>query len=194
MILRFLNWQGIAGIAVAAVLLVMLTVQKLEAVHWKKESERFEQLHQQEQAAFSVTVANARAAADAARTADKANAHRVAAEQGVINERIMDDFETRLAHARARAANPPAGRLRLDAKGATDTGAGRSSAVPGLSPSAGGPAQASGEDRLPVGDALTATEQAIQLDELIKWVRRQHDVLYGDDPAKVVAKGSGLQQ
>ena len=31
-------------------------------------------------------------------------------------------------------------------------------------------AQAAGEDRLPAADALTATEQAIQLDELIKWV------------------------
>ena len=63
-ILRLLNWQGAAGIAVAFALLVMLTVQKLEAAHWKKQSESFEQLYQQEQAAFATTVANARAAAD----------------------------------------------------------------------------------------------------------------------------------
>ena len=37
-----------------------------------------------------------------------------------------------------------------------------------------GPADgAAEEDRLPVGDALLATEQAIQLDELIKWVKAQ---------------------
>ena len=34
MMLRYLHWQGIAGIGVALVLLIMLTVQKLEAVRW----------------------------------------------------------------------------------------------------------------------------------------------------------------
>ena len=48
MIPRLLNWQGIAGLAVAAVLMVMLTVQKLEAFHWKQRSESFEHLYQQE--------------------------------------------------------------------------------------------------------------------------------------------------
>ena len=36
--------------------------------------------------------------------------------------------------------------------------------------------QAAGEDRLPSADALVATEQAIQLDELIRWVTRQAQV------------------
>ena len=45
--------------------------------------------------------------------------------------------------------------------------------MPGLSAPPGGAAQAPGQDRLPPQDALTATEQAIQLDELIKWVRKQ---------------------
>jgi hypothetical protein len=36
---RLLNWQGIAGIAVALTLMLMLTVQMLLAVHWKKEAE-----------------------------------------------------------------------------------------------------------------------------------------------------------
>ena len=55
---------------------------------------------------------------------------------------------------------------------AADPGAGRSAPMPGLSAAAGGAAQAAGQDRLPPADALTATEQAIQLDELIKWVQR----------------------
>ena len=84
MILRALNWQGIAGIGVAIVLVVMVTVQKLESVRWRKQSERTEQLDRQEQAAFAVTVANARAAADAAHAADRANATRVAAQQDAI--------------------------------------------------------------------------------------------------------------
>jgi hypothetical protein len=45
--------------------------------------------------------------------------------------------------------------------------------MPGLSAPPGGAAQPPGQDRLPSQDALTATEQAIQLDELIKWVRKQ---------------------
>jgi hypothetical protein len=45
--------------------------------------------------------------------------------------------------------------------------------VPGLSAAARGADEAAGQDRLPRSDELTATEQAIQLDELIKWVRSQ---------------------
>ena len=136
-----------------------------------------------DRAAFAQTVANYRAAADQARAADKANAERVAAEQRSINERTSNDYEARIADARARAE-----RLRAQASAAQADSGGRGTApVPGLSAPASGPAQAAGEDRLParpseVGtspgtlgadDALTATEQAIQLDELIKWVRRQ---------------------
>ena len=79
-----------------------------------------------------------------------------------------DDYETRLAAARAHAE-----RLRLAAQAATDPGRWRSSASARLSHSHRRAAQAASEDRLPPADALIATEQAIQLDELIKWVRRQ---------------------
>ena len=168
MTFRLLNWQGIAGIGVALVLLVMLTVQKLDAVHWKKESERFERLYQQEQAAFAVTVADTRAAADAARAADRANADRVAAVQRTINERIANDFETRVAAARADVE-----RLRRGTQATANPGARGNPPVPGLPAAAGKSAESSGQDRLPPTDALTATEQAIQLDELIKWIRAQ---------------------
>src|SRR5689334_2047837 len=189
MIARLLNWQGIAGIAVAFTLLVMLTVQKLEAVHWKKQSESFERLYQQEQAAFATTVANSRAAAEQARAADRANAERVAGEQRAINERSVHDFEARLAAARARADQ-----LRLQPQAAADPSAGRGAPMPGLRAATGGAAQAAGEDGLPQSDALTATEQAIQLDELIKWVRQQQAVrvngVSGEPPqaAEVQAK------
>ena len=45
--------------------------------------------------------------------------------------------------------------------------------MPGLPTSEVGLAESPEETRLPAADALTATEQAIQLDELIKWVRAQ---------------------
>ena len=103
MILRFLNVQGIAGIAVSFALAILLVIQKGETRHWRKQSAGFEQRYHQEQAAFAGTVANVRAAADAARAADRANATRVATAQRAINERTADDFKTRIALARAGA-------------------------------------------------------------------------------------------
>jgi hypothetical protein len=170
-ILRLLNPQGIAGIAVSFALAVLLVVQKGETRHWKKQSSRFEQLYRSEQSAFAATVADYRAAAAAARADDLANAQRVAAEQHAINQRTSNEFEARLADARARAE-----RLRWSSEAAADPGARPDAAVPSLPASAGRTDQAPGENGLPPADALTATEQAIQLDELIQWVRQQHAV------------------
>src|ERR1043165_791012 len=100
---RFLNLQGIACIAAALALLSLLVVQKVETRHWRKQSGQFEQLYHAEQAASAETVANYRAAAAAARAADLAAAERVRSEQRAINERIADDYQTRLAAARDRA-------------------------------------------------------------------------------------------
>jgi hypothetical protein len=168
-LLRFLNAQGIAGLAVSLALGILLLIQKAEARHWKQESGRFEQLYRDGQSALAGTVANYRAAANAARDSDKANAERIAADQRSINERTAHDYEARLAAARTLAQ-----RLRGDT-GTTTANPGRrgSAPMPRLPASAGGIAEAAGQDRLPRSDALTATEQAIQLDELIKWVRQQ---------------------
>ena len=171
MILRFLNIQGLAGIAATLVLAIMLAVAKGDARHWKKQSADFEQLYRREAGAFAGTVANYRAAAEQARAADQANAAQVAADQRAINERTAHDFEARLAAARASAR-----RLRVDPEVAADPGARGGAPMPGLSASAGRAAQSPGENRFSAQDALTATEQAIQLDELIKWVRSQAKV------------------
>jgi hypothetical protein len=171
-LLRLLNAQGIAGIAVALAFAILLVVQKGETRHWKKESGRFEQLYRSQQSALTATIANYRAAAAQAQAADQANAARVAAEQRAINERTSDDYQARLAAARSLAQ-----RLRgQPADAAADPRSGAGAAVPALSAAPGGPAEAAGEDRLPQSDRLTATEQAIQLDELIRWVRNQHFV------------------
>jgi hypothetical protein len=171
-ILRLLNPQGVAGLACSFCLVILLLIQKGETGHWKKRSGEFEQLYRGEQSAFAGTVANYRAAADAARAADVAKAARVALEQRTINRRTVNDYETRLAAARSRAE-----RLRIEAAGAAANYGDRgSSAVSGLSEAPRSPAQATGEARLPPTDALTATEQAIQLDELIKWIEEQAKV------------------
>ncbi len=69
MILRLLNWQGIAGIVASLALAVLLVIQKGETSHWKKQSASFEQLYRQSETAFATTVANGRAAAEQARAA-----------------------------------------------------------------------------------------------------------------------------
>lgn len=188
MIGRLLNPQGIAGFVVAIALAVLLTVQKVETSHWRKQSNQFEQLYRGEQSAFAGTVANYRSAADQARAADQANADRVISQQRAINERTANDFQVRLADARARAD-----RLRLQSQSPGANPGNRPDApVSGLSAAAGGAAQGADPDRLSRSDALIATEQAIQLDELIGWIRRQHAIerSTGDPGAQPVPVGS----
>jgi hypothetical protein len=187
-LLRFLNVQGIAGIAASVALALLLLMQKSETRHWKRSNARFEQLYSNEHSAFAQTVANYRAAADSARAADQANLTRVAAEQRAIDERTSDDFEARLAAARSLAQ-----RLRKQSAGsAADSRAGEATPVPRLPAPADGAAETSGKDGLPQPDALIATEQAIQLDELIKWVRQQHAVRV-DDMSGEPPSGRGAQ-
>ena len=169
--LRLLNPQAIAGVGVSLCLAILLVTQKVETRYWKKQSGQFEQLYRGEQSAFATTVANYRTAAEAARAADKANADRVAAQQTAINLRTANDFESRLAAARADAE-----RLRQQSEAAADSRVGGGASMPVLPAPSSGPAEVAHQDRLPATDALTATEQAIQLDELIKWVRKQHEV------------------
>jgi len=169
--LRLLNIQGIAGLAVSVCLALLLVIQKGDTRHWRKQSGQFEQLYRGEQASFAGTVANYRAAAEAARSADKAAAERVRTEQAAINQRSNHDLQARLADARANAD-----RLRQLAESPAHSGPRGGALVPGLPASASRADQAAGQDRLPLAEALIATEQAIQLDELIGWVRRQHSV------------------
>ena len=183
MILRLLNWQGMAGLAASLGLAILLFIQKAETSHWKKRSASFEKLYHQDQTAFATTTANYRAAAQQARAADQANVARVTADQSGINERTANEYETRLAAARAYAE-----RLRASAEAAADPDTGRSAPLPLVSAASSGPSKTAGEDQLPSADALTATEQAIQLDELIKWVRAQAAV---DNNPKAVASPPG---
>lgn len=137
--------------------------------HWRDQARANAALYAGEKAAHAATVANYRAASEQARRDDAANIQRVKAEQARINERTANDYQSRIAAARADAR-----RLRLEAGSArADSGGGRTAPVPGLPASPGGASGAAGEDRLPGSDALIATEQAIQLDELVKWVKTQ---------------------
>jgi hypothetical protein len=163
-------------IAIGCVALLALLVQ--DRNRWKAKTSHYAELLAGERAVHSANIANIRAAAEQARRADAANAARVRADQAAINERSLDDYESRIAAARAAAQ-----RLRRgNETAAADHGDRRATAMPGLPAAARDLAQAADEDRLPESDALIATEQAIQLDELIKWVRRQAAVPVNGDP------------
>jgi hypothetical protein len=169
-----------AGIFLFAAFALALLVH--DRNHWKSEAGIRQQQLAQTKAAFDQTVAGYRAAAAQARAADAANAARVKAEQAAINQRTANEFETRIAAARADAQ-----RLRHYPSAAADSGDGGSAPVPSLPASTGGAAQSAGQDRLSDTDKLIATEQAIQLDELIKWVRAQAAV----DPNTVAPAEAG---
>ena len=153
-------------IALAAALMLALLVG--DRNRWKSRAGQYAAHLAAERGAHAATVAGYRAAAERARSADLANARRVQSRQAQISERTSDDYESRIAAARARY-----GRLRGQAGAGADTGGGRAAPVPAISASAQGVAQGAGEDRLPQSDRMIATEQAIQLDELIKWVKAQ---------------------
>ena len=181
MILRLLGPQGIAGLAVAIVLAILLGAARIDVRHWKKQSARFEQLYRGEIVATAQTIAAFRTAAERARADDASNAARVARDQSAISQRTAYDLEARLTDARARALG-----LRRPTAPATTDGRGGGAPLPGLSAAPGSIAQAAGQDRLSrdalsEADALVATEQAIQLDELIKWVRSQASVDVGPE-------------
>lgn len=167
-IVAFLGWRGMVGIAGMLLLSLLLVVQKGETRHWHKMSDGWEHKFNVEHEAFGQTVTNYRAAAVAARAADQANIARVQTEQRATNERTDHDFQARLAAARAVAQ-----RVRDDAARGANPGAGGAAPVSTLSPATGVAAGPAAHDRLSDDERLTATEQAIQLDELIKWVRAQ---------------------
>jgi hypothetical protein len=166
---RALNVQGWIGLGVALLLGYLLIHQHGETRHWHKQSDQFERLYHGEQVAHAKTVANYRAAAEKARQADAANKVRVEREQAKINERSNHAYEARIADARATAD-----RLRRElAQAAAHPSRPGTAPVSGVSAGPAGAAQAAGQDGFSLDDRLTATEQAIQLDELIKWVKAQ---------------------
>lgn len=167
------------AIGIACALALALLVQ--DRNRWSSAAALRQQELVAERSAHSATIANYRAAAAQAREADAANAARVAHAQAAINERTADDYESRIAAARATAE-----RLRREtAAAAAGHGGGGAAPLPRLPAPARSAPQTAGEDGLPyteqqgevaalgADDAVIATEQAIQLDELIEWVKAQ---------------------
>lgn len=136
-----------------------------------------------EKNAHLATIANHENAARAAEALQAGNLRRVEAEQGQISERIVDDYEARLADLRG-LADRLAGQLR---KSAAETGPRLSSGlpVPGTGDATDPADRTPPADGLPaagqcppmnLAERLVATEQALQLDALIDWTLEQASV------------------
>lgn len=138
--------------------------------------------------ALQQTVNGYRVAERMARSQAEMNVARVETEQAQITQEIVDDYEARLADARARAGRIYGPGSLYRAAPARPAGGGAGAAgVPGLRDAAASAGEAPGQDRLPAAgagdgsaagalsapDALIATEQALQLAALIEWVNRQ---------------------
>lgn len=133
-----------------------------------------------DQVVLDTTVANYREATALAQAQDAANVKRVQTQQSQINQESSNEYEDRLAGARAAAS-----RLQRQlAASAANSGSSGASSVSALPNAASGPNDPASEDGFSIGDRLTATEQAIQLDELQKWVKKQGAVDVNGNPKK----------
>jgi hypothetical protein len=107
-----------------------------------------------------------RAKTETAKASDAAHAKEVETRQNTISQESSNDYQAELARVRADYAE----RLRR-ASAANSGGSGKPS-VPGAAPSASGPDAAPAQGGLPAPDALTATEQALQLKAIQDWARK----------------------
>ena len=141
---------------------------------WIETAEQFNRERDAERAAHRQTKTDYRNAQIEAARLESQRLDRVRTEQQEITDEVEADYSARLAYTRARAE-----RLREDLR---TRSAARSAAdpisMPGLSAAGAETSAAAESTRLP-SDAeqlerdLIATEQAIQLDALIDWVKRQ---------------------
>ena len=120
-----------------------------------------------ERARYAETVANFKKAQADAEAVQAHNLARVAKSQKDVTDETLDDYNRRVADLRARYK-----RL-LDQGNRSASGNPDLPAVPNATSGTDAAAQ---QDGLPAADALTASEQALQLDALITWVERQAKV------------------
>lgn len=167
-----LNLQGILGLAASGALAMLLGLQAIHLHHWKSADQKDHAELVQTKLAYGATTLNYREAAQRATQLDAQNRALVAAKNSAIGKEREAEYEARIANARAAAE-----RLRQQSPGpAADPRGAARAPVPGVSTAPGRPVAAPAKAQLPRDDALTATEQAIQLDELIKWVYQVRDV------------------
>jgi hypothetical protein len=167
-ILARLNGQGWVGLLCTLLALLWGIHGASEARHWKKQDARDAALYAREHAAFGQTVLNYRVAAAKQKAEDDAKNARTVAAQQTANQETKNEYEARIAAARAQLE-------RLRRAPAADPGRGAGTLVPSVPTPAGGTSEGPANG-LSLDDRYTCTAQGIQLDELIKWTLKQHAI------------------
>ncbi|MDB5584330.1 MAG: hypothetical protein JWR80_9506 [Bradyrhizobium sp.] len=103
----------------------------------------------------------------AAQAEDAAHAREVESHQNIAGQESSHDYQAAVADARARAE-----RVRHVSTPGANQGSGGKPSVSGSAAVAGGPGTATAQGRLPPADALTATEQALQLQAILDWGKK----------------------
>lgn len=169
---ELLGIRGLIGLGVAVVLSIMLGLQVHKTHKEHASAVQWETKYTQEHGAFLQTIVNYGTALQQAKDRAAQNIARVEQRDAAIGRKTQASYEERIAAARALAE-----RLRRENTGTSAHSGGTHSApVPGVSAAPGRPSGPAAQDELSRDDQLTATEQAIQLDELIKWVESVHAV------------------
>ncbi|HEY5713306.1 MAG TPA: hypothetical protein VIT38_15530, partial [Allosphingosinicella sp.] len=126
-----------------------------------------------EKAAAALFAAQVRAAAEHIRADMAARALDVERRQTQVTKEVSNEYQNRIRDLDRRVA---ALRLRERTAAENPGGAGRPAGLPVLPDAAGGPDAAAGDHGLSLQQRVIATEQAIRLEELQNWVRRQGEV------------------
>lgn len=165
---------GVALLAALAFQTVRIEGFKVWPIHVKGFIEKLEDSRQETkdvQNAFDQTVAAYRLKAAEIKAQDEANLRRVQAETAANDKERRDAYANRIA-----AANATAARLRDQLKARANSSGESGTSMSGVSASTDGIVENPYEAGFSVSDRLIATEQAIQLDELIKWVKHQASI------------------
>lgn len=99
---------------------------------------------------------------------DAAHAREVEAQHDQASKESSHDYQAELTRARAAYAEL----VRRNAARGTDQGGRGLASVSGAAPTAAGSGATTTEGRLPPADALTATEQALQLQAILDWGKK----------------------
>lgn len=163
------NWKMVGFGVIVAVLLGTAGYYRIDRDHWRRVAQVLRIDLQQVKTQRDAERKAYRDAQAAAEKLEKERLIRITAEQEEITDEIRKDYSARLAAARARAE-----RLRRQQQ-APDRAAGAEQ-VPCFPDAAGRSNAESCDNGLSLDQRLIATEQAIQLDALQAWIRKQGQV------------------
>lgn len=162
----------IGGGIVVLILAAVFGTLTVERNHWKHSAQKLTVELNQEKALYNQTVEGYRIAAKQAKIADAQNVQRVEAKAAETNKEIKDEYQARIAAAQSVHDS----RVRHNKAAAANSSSGSAAKLSGVSNASGGIDDTACKDGLSDDDALIATKQAIQLDELEKWVIRTHSI------------------